>query len=1133
MIIRLTKKTKTLFKPHLHSSLRIRTLSLIALLLIGGLFSNGAYAQQTSKISINAKNLNLKDVISQIEKQTEYLFVYTPSEINLDKKASFNLKDKSVNEILAAAFDKTDITYHIEGNNIMLIKGTTNTKAVSKKITGLIVDENNDPLIGATVSVRGTTDGAIADVDGKFELKASTGSTLVVSYISYNSENIVVSDQNHYTIKMTPISNELGAVVVTALGIKRSQKSLSYNAQEVSQDALTRVKDANFVNALSGKVAGVTINASSSGVGGASKVVMRGTKSIEQSNNAMYVIDGIPMFDTNSGGSTEFGSSGTTEAIADLNPEDIESLTVLNGAAAAALYGSNAANGVILVTTKKGQVGKTSLTFSQNTEFLSPFALPKFQNSYGTGSAGLNTTDTDLSWGSKLNASNYMGYDPREDYFRTGVITTENLTFSTGNETNQTYASMGAINSDGIIPNNTYDRLNFSIRNTSSFLKNKMKLDLGANYIKQKDNNMTNQGVYQNPLVPAYLFPRGGDWNDVKMYEEWNTERNINTQRWDYGLGTYTAQNPYWINYRNLRKNTKDRYMLNAGLSYEILDWLNVSGRVRTDFSQTKYTERLYAGTNTTLTEESTNGYYAERSTRDRQTYADIMANVNKTFNEDIVFTANGGASISDVMQDYMDVRGPLMDGANDGAIPNIFNIMQINRSKLKPYQDKIQDQTQSIFASTEVGYKGAYYLTLTGRFDWPSQLAGDLSSKSGFFYPSVGTSFILSEILPIPKQIEYLKLRASFASVGSPFPRTLAQKFHVWNEAGLEYNPNYRHFPIAFLDPQKTDSWEIGVTARFLKNFKFDISLYHAKTYNQVFNTNLSSTSGYDEYYAQSGSVTNKGIELSLGYENNWSGFGWSTYYIFSANKNRINELANNLIDPVSGNPYPVEKLTLKALGDTRFIFEEGGTLGDLYSLSDLQKDANGNIYVGPNGEVTKISVADKPIKLGSVLPKANMSWRNDFTWKNFNLGFMISARLGGIVYSSTQAILDSQGVSEATANARDNGGVMINGGDIVDAQMWYSKIGTSSNIAQYYTYSATNVRLQELSLGYTFPRVNVWGIADVSVALTGRNLFMIYNKAPFDPEAVATTGNNYQGIDYFMMPSTRSMGFNVKLRF
>lgn len=1133
MKIKSTKKSRILSKPLLKNIQLIRVFTFLFFITVSGLFSHGAYAQ-TSKVSINAQNINLTEAINQIEKQTNYLFVYSPGEVDLSKKISLSLKDKSLDEALTAVFDNSNISYHIEGNNILLVKQNVTQQSSKKKITGIVVDELGEPLAGATVIIHGTKDGTITDIDGKFELSVAQGSTLVVSFMGYNSENVLVTAAEHYDIKMTPISTELDAVVVTALGIKRSQKALSYNAQEVAQDALTRVKDANFMNSLSGKVAGVTINTSSSGVGGASKVVMRGAKSIAQSSNALYVIDGIPMFNSGGEGSTEFGSSGATESIADINPEDIESLTVLTGAAAAALYGSNAANGVVVITTKTGKEGKLDLTFSQNTEFLSPFVLPNFQNSYGTGIGGVNSVGSDMSWGSKLNSGNYMGYDPADDYLKTGVVTTENLTLSVGNERNQTYASVAAVNSNGIIPNNTYDRLNFNIRNTTSMLNDKMKLDLGASYIKQKDNNMINQGVYQNPIVSAYLFPRGGDWNDVKMYEEWNTSRKIYTQRWDYGLVDYNGQNPYWINYRNLRRNTKDRYMLNGSLSYDILDWLNVAGRVRTDFSATKSTERLFASTNTTLTDGSDTGFYGYTTYRDRQTYADLLVNINKTFAEEISLTANIGASVSDLYQDHLQIRGPLVSSdKDDSAIPNKFNVMQIDRSKMKPYEGSFQEQTQSVFASAEVGYKGAYYLTLTGRYDKPSQLAGALSTKSGFFYPSVGTSFILSEIIKMPKQINYMKLRGSFASVGLPFQRGLAQVYHEWNSTTGQYNPNLHHFPISSLDPERTNSWEVGFTGRFFDNFKLDVSLYHAKSFNQTFDTGISSTSGYDRLYVQSGSVVNKGIELSLGYENNWNDFRWSSNYTFSANKNEIKELAENYVNPITGQLDPITQLNMKALGDASFILKKGGTLGDLYSLSDLQRDSNGNIYVSPAGKVTKISVADNPVKLGSVLPKANMSWRNDFSWRNINFGFMVSARLGGIVYSATQATLDAYGVSEATEMARDNGGVLINGTDRIDAETWYQTVGISSGIPQYYTYSATNVRLQEVSLGYTFPKAQVWGIGDLSVSLVARNLLMIYNKAPFDPEAVASTGNYYQGIDYFMMPSNRSMGFNVKLKF
>ena len=542
-------------------------------------------------------------------------------------------------------------------------------------------------------------------------------------------------------------TQQVDAVVVTALGIKRSEKALSYNVQQVDSESLLANKDANFINSLNGKVAGVTINASSSGVGGASKVVMRGQKSISQSSNALYVIDGVPMFTTARDGGTKFGSQGTTDPIADINPEDIESLSVLNGAAAAALYGSDAANGAIVVTTKRGKAGRTSVVVSSNTEIMTPFVLPEFQNRYGTGDLSSSTGSIVRSWGHRLNSANYMGYDPADDYFQTGVTGTESVSFSTGNEKNQVYASAAAINSRGIVPNNSYDRYNFTFRNTTYFFKDRMRLDVGASYVLQRDRNMTNQGTYNNPLVGAYIFPRGDDWSDIQMYERYNSSRQLYTQYWPVGDAGLTMQNPYWINYRNLRENSKDRYMLNASLSYDILDWLNVSGRVSIDNTHTDYTEKMYASTYEQLSEYSDRGMYGITKMTDKQVYGDVLVNINKTFGENWSLQANAGASISDMRYDAMKVRGPIADGSDafEGEKPglaNVFNIQNLsNSSKTKRLQEGWREQTQSVFFSAEVGFKNTYFLTVTGRNDWPSQLAG-LHSEKELVLLSVGGCF-------------------------------------------------------------------------------------------------------------------------------------------------------------------------------------------------------------------------------------------------------------------------------------------------------------------------------------------------------------------------------------------------------
>ena len=1084
-----------------------------------------------AQLDLNMSRTTLGTVIEQIKTQSKYQFFYD-DKLAATAVEKVNVKNASIEDALTAILKGKNISFKVEDNIVYLSEKSQSgqegaQQGKERTITGQVSDDMG-PLIGVNVLVKGTSVGCITDFDGNFTLTTTEANPVIqFSYVGYKTQEIAAKEQSVINLMMESDSQLVEEVVVTALGIKRATKALSYNVQEIKSDELTRVKDANLVNSLSGKVAGVTINASSSGVGGASKVVMRGTKGIDQSSNALYVIDGVPMFNLSGEGGQEFDSKGSSEAIADINPEDIATGSEVELAVKAAVVGSHAANGAIVITTKKGKEGRLSLTVSQNTEFLRPFVTPNFQNSYGTGDLLSSAGSVEKSWGNKLNPSNYMGYDPINDFLRTGVVATETVSLSTGTEKNQTYFSASAVNSVGMVPNNDYDRYNFTFRNTTSFLNDKMTLDVSASYIKQKDQNMVNQGTYSNPLVTAYLFPRGDDWNEIKMYERWDTSRNIYTQYWPQGIDTFTGQNPYWIAYRNLRENNKDRYMLSGSLSYKILDWLSVSGRVRVDNSASTYTEKLYATSNTTLAEGSNNGLYGISNTNDKQTYADIMLNINKNFGENLTFQANIGASLSDMQQDVLQNRGPI----SEDGIPNVFNVFQLDDSKTKRTQSGFHDQTQSVFASLELGYKSTYYLTLTGRSDWPSQLAGPNSTQSAFLYPSVGGSVILSELLKLPQQISFLKVRGSFASVGLPFPRFLANPTYSWDNSNKVWQSK-RNYPMYNLKPERTDSWEVGLTARFLNHFNLDLALYTTKTYNQTFDPKISVSSGYSTLYVQTGSVRNKGIELGLGYSNEWGKFKWSSNYVFSTNKNEILELLENYVHPETGTVITKERLDVGGMGQARFILKKGGSLGDLYSTADLQRDSNGNILVDQNGSVTANYNAED-IKLGSVFAKCNMSWRNDFSWKNLNFGFMLSARIGGIVYSATQAAMDMYGVSESTEIARNQGGVYVNGTDLVNAQKWYTTIGSQSGIPQYYTYSATNLRLQEASVGYTIPRDKLWNVADVTVSLVGRNLLMLYCKAPFDPEAVASTGNYYQGIDNFMTPSARSLGFNVRFKF
>ena len=1106
------------------NSILQRSCCLICSMIILTLSSVQSFAKpqkEDIRLNLELKNVTLDSALDSIKAQSPFTFIV--GQVDLARKVSISMKNETIGNVCAKLFTPLGIDYKINGHYIYL---SNRPKVEPRTVSGTVIDHNGQPIPGASVFVQGTTTGTTTDIDGRFTLFVPgnlLGGSLEFNSLGYEIVRRVIGSNKNFTVTLNEEAVSLEGTVVTALGIRRDQKALSYNVQEVNAELLTSVKDANFINSLAGKVAGVAINTSSSGVGGASKVVLRGNKSISQSSNALYVIDGIPMYNFGGGGGTEFDSKGASESIADLNPEDIQSISVLTGAAAAALYGSQAANGAVMITTKKGESGKLKVSFSSNTEFLNPFVLPKFQNRYGTGLNGRDSGSGVYSWGAYIPEGARYNYSPK-DYFETGHTYTNAFSISGGTDKNQTYFSAAAVNSDGIIPNNIYDRYNFTFRNTSYFLKDKLKLDASASYIMQKDQNMTNQGVYANPLTSAYLFPRGENFDLYRNFERYNSGTKLMEQFWGDDLaGDLRMQNPYWINYRNLRNNNKRRYMLSLNVNYDILDWLNIAGRVRIDNANNLYTQKYYATTEATISEGGKNGHYTEARTYDTQTYADIMVNVNKSW-QDWSLVANLGASLNDIKTDELRYGGPIQEN----GLANVFNVFDLDDTKKRASKSGWHDQTRSIFGSLELGWKKMLYLTLTGRNDWASQLAG--SSSKSFFYPSAGLSWIPTGLCDMGA-LSYLKVRGSVASVGMPFPRFLTIPTYEYDATSKIWKDK-THYPIGDLKPERTLTYEVGLEARLWQDLSINLSWYLADTYNQTFDPQLPPSSSYSTIYLQTGSVRNTGVEASVGYNHTWHGFTWDSNFTFSWNRNEILELAGDAKNPITGEALNLPKLDIKALGKAKYVLKQGGSLGDLYTTSAIMGSDKGYIEVDENGNIT-IDDIGTDIFLGSVFPKYNLAWRNDLSYKGIHLGFLFSGRIGGVCYSATQANLDLYGVSEASADARDAGGVLVNGREWMDAQKWYQAIGSQSGLPLYYTYSATNFRLQELSIGYTLPRKWFRDKCALTISAVGHNLWMIYCKAPFDPEAIASTGNNYQGIDYFMMPSLRSMGFNIKLDF
>lgn len=1068
-------------------------------------------------LTLRMNDVTIGQVTREIEQQSRYLFI-NKGGIDTGRKVSIDVENAPISEVLSVLLEGTGIRYDIDGTYVFLSRkeSAANTQ---RFISGTVTDNAGVPVPGAAVMIPGGTKGVVTDIDGKYSIEVDDSvHQLVVTLLGYEDKTVTVGKASRIDVVLEEAATVLDDVVVTALGIRREEKALSYNVQKVDGSIVNAVKDANFVNSLSGKVAGLQISQSSSGAGGSTRVIMRGVKSISGNNNALYVIDGIPMPDLRSSqteGFYETPDGGDFEGIANLNPEDFESMSVLTGATAAALYGSQGANGVILITTKKGSEGRVRVNFSNNTTFSSPFVTPDFQNTYGT-----DPTSPSMSWGAKL--ATPSSYDPL-DFFQTGYNVSNSISVTAGTERSQTYASASALNSRGIIGNNNYNRYNFNIRNTTQLVKDKLVLDFSASYMKQYKRNPTVQGMYHNPLIAVYLFPRGDDISKYKIYERYDAGAGYMKQFWPLEF-VNGVENPYWEINRELFENTSHRYTFTGTLKWNITDWIYVTGRARLDNTSMNYTRKIYASSNTLFASEY--GNYQDNNINHNNFYGDVLLTLDKKVAADkLSILFNLGASITDDVNKASGFEGNL------ATVPNKFSVYNISmtHSQTGPLADRYHDQTQSLYATLQLGWKGMLYLDLTARNEWPSMLA--FTDNKNIFYPSAGLSAVISSMTDLSRAgISFLKLRASYAEVGNAPQRFITGVNTPLSTGGIISSDTYA--PASNLTPERTKSVEAGLNVKFLEDmFSVDFTYYNTNTYNQLFQYNASPSTGYKLAYINAGRVNNWGIEASLGFRNTWKEFSWSSAVTFSMNRNKIKELVPEGTRDVSGNLVTVDEVNMD-YGGYRMKIAKGGSIGDFY-VTGLKTDDHGQIYVDPNSNTVTLD-PNTWIYAGNTEAKARIGWNNSFSFKGVSLSFLIDARIGGRGVSATQALMDRFGASRASADARDEGGVWISETQqLPDAKTFYANNGLGTSMLSHYVYSMTNVRLRELTLGYDLPRSWFRDKLGMSVSLVGRNLWMIYNKAPFDPELTASTGTYYQGLDYFMQPSTRNIGFSVRLQF
>ena len=986
-------------------------------------------------------------------------------------------------------------------------------------LEGLIKDDSG-PLLGATVIVKNTTRGTTTDMDGKFRLEGlQPGDVLQVTYVGYDPYEVTYTGQTTLDILMTTTANQLNAVVVTAMGIERQSKTLSYAAETVGGDDVADIKSVNMINALQGKAAGLQITPNSTGAGGSSKILFRGNKSINGSNQPLVVVDGVPLMmnitsdqvDSNWGAQRDGG-----DAMSTINPDDIASISLLKGASAAALYGAVAANGAIMITTKSAMAGRLAVNVSSNTTIDTPLSLPEFQNTYGANGQ--------YSWGDKL-ASKAPDY--AEKFFRTGWTTNNSISINGGAEDLRAYFSYGNVTSGGITPENDYSQHTLNAKVGFDLFNDHIKVDFNAKYVNQHISNQPAGGFVFNPLVGTYTFPRGGDWNGYKSnFETYNGELNANVQNW-VTTTDETNSNPYWLLNRERPVVERNRYEFGGSIKYQIIDGLSLTGRMRYERADEHYVRNHYAssyGNKYTYGKMDDNRYFSE------QLYADLLAQYNHTW-DDFSLNATLGTSMMQTRSNNVSLlyeQSKFVAPGNGGAYyPNIFNpsnfymngtTMGLERKRLN-----------SVFGAVTFGFKEALFLDVTARNDWSSALA--YTDGYSFFYPSVGASLLLNRFVDMGRNIDLFKFRGSYSIVGNDVPVYKTNPRYTYGDQGAINPPE--SVPFRTLKPEKTHSFEVGFDGEFFQHrLHVNATYYKTNTKNQYFEVTLPWESGYKSQFVNAGNVQNQGFELTAGWFQDFGNeFTWSTDLKLSYNDNKIIELFDGIQDGV----------TVSNLGGAKVILYEGGQYGDLY-VRTLKRDESGKLVTEtPEGADYQIPVnggeQNSDLKyMGNMNSKWNMGWNNTFRYKDLTLSMLIDFRIGGKVVSMTEATLDGYGVSERTGRARDRGYVMREGIKFSNVKAYYDVVGATSFNSVYnvedYVYDATNVRMREISLGYTFR--NLFGQSkNLTLAFIARNLFFFYKDAPMDPDVSMGTGNGLQGFDVFNLPTTRSFGLNVKLNF
>jgi TonB-linked SusC/RagA family outer membrane protein len=1043
---------------------------------------------------------------------------------------------------------------------------TFNVVAFSQQrtVTGTVTSSNDGlPLIGVNVIIQGTTTGAITDLEGHYSLDISGGEiSLQFSYIGYETRIISVGNSTVINVQLVPSLLELDEVVITSLGIPREKKRITYAAQNVETDNISLARELNVANSLQGRVAGMDVIKSSAGVGSATRIVLRGIRSMANNNQPLYIVDGVPIQNFTWSGpffsdpnynvlpkrtpDSEAGGVQSQDGIGNLNPDDIASITVLKGPNAVAVYGSRAANGAVVITTRQGAAREgIGVEFNTNCSVDRALVLTNYQQVYGQGNGGEYFKDSEEGWGPKMEGQMvehwspdpnwagpatyaYLPHNNLEEFFQTGYNIANTLTLTSGSEKISSLFSYANTISQGIVETNKLRRHNFNLR-VNGDVAPILHFDTKLTYTRQAvDNRLETGGNFKNIMRALYRQPSNISLEQARDFEYFN-DSGLRLQHY-WNRGTLGGQNVYWVLNRTIREETRDRILAMSSLRYNFTDNLSLMIRAAFDRIIDHWSYKEYYDTFTTADDGN-----LTLDNMDAMIFnSDFLLNYKKLLGGDLLsLDVSFGGNMLIQNSQALNTR------TNRLLKPNLFVIT--NTSDIRSEQYGQDYQINSLYGYATLGLKNFLFLDLTGRNDWSSTLP---PASWSYFYPSVGMTWILTDMLnTVPSFLTFAKLRANYTEVGNdtdPYRIHSTYSFKAGGQLGYAWRDNT--LPAEDLKPEKTKSLELGFDARFLHNrMGLDFTWYRSNTFNQLIVIPMTRASGYQWKFINAGNIQNKGIEVTLNANPVRVGdFSWDVSFNYARNRNVVLELTNEIKEYVIRDPNWMT--TIKVV--------EGETYGQIFTKG-FKRNEEGRILIDDLGlpEVTP----GQTMAMGHANPDWIGGLSNMFRYKGINLNILIDTRMGGDLFSFTEATLTSNGWSEATLAGRE--GMVVNGVvDVQDyeenpdgppiyeentieitAEAYWHKLGYRQGYlptGEVFRLDASYVRLREILLGYNF-KINSNVIQGVNVALYGRNLGFLYNASKnIDPNMSVGT-SNYQGVEAFGLPSSRTYGVNLRFTF